>query len=118
MSEREAHAEADGNGVRKHVVTAHQVVKLAGPLNQWTYACSCGRKGNGWHDTPERAIERGGDHFRLSPAEQALRWLLLEGSVCFAEEHLDPVTVSYGHDWIAVPTEFHDLVKKVLAHDE
>lgn len=52
---------------------------------------------------------------RAEKAETALRWLLLEGSVCLSDAYVEPVTVSFpSNDWLAVPAEFHDLVKKLL----
>jgi len=51
-----------GSDGTEHTVTARQVVKMSGPLNAWTFVCSCGRESNGWHDTPMKAVEAGRGH--------------------------------------------------------
>lgn len=46
-----------------HIITAKPVLKLDadGPVG-YRYSCSCGREGQGWHKTPEKAELAGKAH--------------------------------------------------------
>jgi len=50
-----------------HEVTAVPVEKLRDGIIAYRFECSCGREGNGWHRTPEKAIAAGHDHVHKEP---------------------------------------------------
>lgn len=52
----------------EHVLTAVPVRKMAGIVG-YRFACSCGREGNGWHNTEAKAIEAGRDHIKPNTTE-------------------------------------------------
>lgn len=52
-----------------HHVVAVPVRKMQG-IVAWRFACSCGREGNGWHSTPEKAKAAGRDHFNRKEGDR------------------------------------------------
>jgi hypothetical protein len=55
-------AETDDERCIDHDVEAVPVDKMDGGLIGYRFTCSCGRIGNGWHATPEKAIAAGAAH--------------------------------------------------------